>query len=214
MVGAFGRPGVLLMPKQQHTRVLFLFVTFGSAFAFGCRPKDGHPIPATIGVFAIPRAREAIVVDGKCGEESWQTAFRSPSFIDAQGRRNPSAQLRATADNDNLYIEVYVADIDIESAGDVIKLDVGPVQVELTPKGAKAPPGVRTAVDTDDTIDNAKDDDEEWINELAIPWSLLKSYDVPVRVLRIDVGRNGPSHAMAWPRNGLALLRFDPGGAR
>ncbi len=158
--------------------------------------------------------REPIVIDGKCGEKSWQTSFRSPTFIDAHGQRNPTTQLRATADDENLYIEVYVADIDLQSKGDVVKLDVGPIHIELTPKGATAPAGIRAAVDTDDTVDNPNDDDEEWTNEVAIPWSLLPSHVVAVRALRIDVGRNKLPHALAWPRSAPALLRFVPKESR
>jgi hypothetical protein len=150
-----------------------------------------------------------MTIDGKCGEKSWQFAFRSPPFEDARGSINPHAELRATADDQNLYVEVYVADIDMESKGDVVKLDVGPVHVDLGPKGATAPPGVRTAVDSDDTVDNPTDNDEEWVNEIAIPWSMLGGHEVAVRAFRVDVGREGPPHAMAWPARGPALLRYE-----
>jgi len=198
--------------SPRHPRLAASVVAW--VLAAGCHgashPAGTRPPVAPVGTFSVPRAQGPITIDGKCGEKSWQTAFRSPAFIDAQGRRNPSTQLRATADDENLYIEVYVADIDIESKGDVVRLDVGPVHVELTPKGATAPAGVRTAVDTDDTIDNPTDDDEEWVNEVAIPWSLLGSHDVLVRAFRIDVGRVGPPHGLAWPRSAPALLKFDP----
>jgi hypothetical protein len=190
-------------------RRAFVLALMG-ACACGGRSENARSRPEPVGRFDVPRAGEPIIIDGKCGEKSWQISFRSPTFIDAQGRRNPTTQLRATADDENLYIEVYVADIDLESKGDVVKLDVGPVHVELTPKGATAPAGVRTAVDTDDTVDNPNDDDEEWTNEVAIPWSLLGSHEVAVRALRIDVGRNKPAHALAWPPSAPALLRFDP----
>jgi hypothetical protein len=167
-----------------------------------------------VGVAVVPRARGPITIDGKCGEKSWQFAFRSPPFEDATGGINPHAELRATADDANLYLEIYVADVDIESRGDIVKLDVGPLHVDLGPKGAVAPPGVRTAVDCDDTVDNPKDNDEEWVNEVAVPWALLGSHEVAVRALRIDAGRGGPPHAMAWPRSAPMLLKFDAPGAR
>jgi hypothetical protein len=185
-------------------------VVIAASMSAGCRSHTTRGPTAPVGEAAIPRVRGPIVIDGKCDEPSWQLAFRSPSFIDAQGRRNPSTQLRATADADNLYIEVFVADVDVESHGDVVKLDAGPVHIEVTPKNVIAPAGVRSALDVDDTIDNPKDDDEEWVGELAIPWSLVGGHDVPVRALRIDVGRNGPPHALAWPRSAPTLLRFDP----
>lgn len=171
-----------------------------------------HARPQSVLAVSIPRAQGPIVIDGKCcAEQGWQDSFRSPLFEDSLGRTAPFTQLRAAADDDNLYVEVYVADIDIRSKGDVVKLTVGPLLVELTPKGAKAPPGVRTAVDTDDTIDDPTSKDEEWVNEVAIPWSLLGTHEVPVRAFRVDVGAGGPPHALAWPRNGPALFQFKAG---
>lgn len=177
----------------------------------GCkRELPANPPPKPEGTFAIPRARGPIKIDGKCGDESWRYAFRSPPFVDSHGHATPHGELRATADDENLYLEVYAADVDIRSHGDVVKLDVGSIHVELTPVGATAPAGVRTAVDTDDLIDDAKGNDEEWVNEVAIPWSLLGSHDVPVRAFRIDVGHNEPPHGMAWPRYAPAMLSFRP----
>jgi len=189
-----------------------MLALIAAAPAFGAC-KSGCGTPAASTAISIPRADGPITIDGKCGERSWQHAFRSPAFEDADGGINPHAELRATADEENLYFEVYVGDIDIESNGDVVNLDVGPVHIELRPKSASAPAGVRTAVDCDDTIDDPKHMDEEWVNEVAIPWSLLGTHEVSVRAARVDVGANQAPHAMAWPRNAPALLRFDPTAA-
>jgi hypothetical protein len=160
-------------------------------------------------VVAIPRATSPIAIDGKCcADPGWRDSFESPLLEDSRGHTAPFTRLRATADDANLYIEVYVADADMRSQGDRVRLTVGPVVVELTPKGAQAPPGVRSAVDTDDVIDDAQSNDEEWVNEVAIPWARLGSHEVPVRAFRVDVGVGGPPHALAWPRSGPALFRF------
>jgi hypothetical protein len=190
------------------TRTLALFIAAGAVGA--CHKPKNRPPVQPIGQYSIPRTQGVVTIDGKCGERSWQNAFRSPVFEDAQGHTAPHTELRATADDDFLYIEVFVSDIDIESKCDIVKLDVGPVHVDLMPTGAQAPAGVRTAVDVDDTVDNPKDKDEEWVNEVAIPWSLLGGHDVPVRALRIDVGHGESPHGLAWPRTAPALLRFDP----
>jgi hypothetical protein len=155
---------------------------------------------------------DAITIDGQPKERSWRSAFRSPVFSDARGKTSPYTELRATADEETLYLEIYVADVDIESAGDKVQVEVGPLQVVVTPKGGSGPPGVRVATDTDDTIDKSDDLDEEWVSEVAIPWNLLHSHAVRVRAFRIDVGHGEPPHALAWPPKAAALLLFGGGG--
>ena len=195
--------------REPARQVGVLLLTALAACPCGSHAGGDRPPAAPAGSFSIPRSQGPVIIDGKGDERSWQSAFRSPVFQDTGGRAVPFTELRATADDQFLYLEVYVGDIDIESVGDVVKLDVGPVHVELTPKGATAPAGVRTAVDTEDTVDNPKDMDEEWVNEVAIPWSMLGSHEVPVRALRIDVGHGDRPHALAWPLAAPALLRFD-----
>ena len=166
---------------------------------------------ASAGTFDVPRTVDAIVIDGQCTEKSWKSAFLSPLFADSHGATAPFTKLLATADDDTLFLAVYVADIDIESKGDEVRLEVGPLHLVVTPKGGTAPPGVRLAVDTDDTIDDPRDYDEEWVSEIAIPWSLLGTREVPVRAMRVDVGHGEPPHAMAWPPFAKAVLRFGNG---
>jgi hypothetical protein len=184
------------------------------AVTLGCHghgPVADQPSPPAV-VVAIPRAPGPIAIDGKCcGDQGWRDSFESPLLQDSRGHTAPFTRLRATADDANLYLEVYVADADIRSHGDLVRLTVGPVVVELTPKGVHAPSGVRTAVDFDDTVDDTRSNDEEWVNEVAIPWALLGSHEVPVRAFRVDVGVGGPPHALAWPRSGPALFRFGAG---
>lgn len=152
-----------------------------------------------------------MTIDGHCREPSWRSAFRSPPFVDAAGDSSPYTELRAVADDTYLYVEVFVADHDIESAGDRIELSVGPLRLTLRPKGTVLPAGIQSGMETDDTIDNPSDLDEEWVNELAIPWSLLGSREVPVRALRIDATQGRPPHALAWPAASPALLRLKAG---
>lgn len=179
----------------------------GGACGRAPKPPAAPAIPPT-GVFAVPRASEKIVVDGQCTEHSWTFAFRSPAFEDSLKHIAPHTELRATADDDNLYIEIYVADIDVESK-DEIRLEVGPEHIVITPRGVTAPPGITGAVFCDDTIDNPKDSDEEWVSEVSIPWKMLGGHSALVRALRIDVGRGERPHALAWPPLAPALLKFD-----
>jgi hypothetical protein len=157
-------------------------------------------------VFEIPRRVDAITVDGKPDEKSWKPAFRSPLFVDAHGHTTPFTQLFATADDDALYLVIYVGDADVRSR-DEMRVDVGPLRIVATPRGATAPSGVTVAVDTDATIDDPNHDDEEWIAEARIPWTLLGTRAPAVRAFRMDVGKQEP-HALAWPPDGRAILRF------
>ena len=165
----------------------------------------GRPPASSI---PVPRTVDAIRVDGACSETSWRSAFRSPFFVDASGASAPLTELRATADDNFLYLEVYAADIDIETKGDQVQLEVGPLHLLLKPKEAVVPPGVKAVVDTDDTLDHPADHDEEWVSEIAIPRAMLDEKAIAVRALRTDVSRGKPAHALAWPRDGKALLHL------
>jgi hypothetical protein len=150
------------------------------------------------------------VIDGHLREASWQTgkAFKSPLFADGLGKSAPYTELRATADDNYLYIELYIADLDIESQSDRVDLTVGPLKLVIKPKDSILPPGVKLGLDIDDSIDRPEELDEEWVPEIAIPWALLGSHEVQVRAFRIDGSRGIPPHALAWPPSGPALFRF------
>jgi hypothetical protein len=77
--------------------------------------------------------------------------------------------------------------------------------LEVTPRGALADAlgadrawdsGTRVACDTDGTIDDPRDDDEEWVVELAVPLAslgpIVTTGNVPITIERIDVGGKGP----------------------
>jgi hypothetical protein len=148
-----------------------------------------------------------MVVDGKLLERSWPKAWRSPPFQDAKGSTAPHTELRVVADDANVYVALYVADVDIEASGDSVEVDVGAIHVVVTPRGGTAPPGVRVAADTDDAVDNPNDLDEEWTGEIAIPRSLLAPGEVLVRATRTDVGHQEQPHTLtARP----ATLRLPP----
>jgi hypothetical protein len=176
-------------------------------------PPAGEQSPRPVVVIDVPRTRDTIVIDGHSREGSWQTgkAYKSPLFSDAQGTSAPYTELRAVADDEYLYIELYVGDLDIESASDRVDLTVGPLKLVIKPKESILPPGVKLGLDIDDTIDRPEDFDEEWVPEIAIPWSLLGSRAVLVRAFRIDGSKGKPPHAMAWPPAGPALFRFNGG---
>jgi hypothetical protein len=149
--------------------------------------------------FDVPGATEAITLDGSCREKSWQSAFHSRPFADAKDSTTPHTDLRALADDSNLYLALDVADVDIEPAGDRVQLDIGLIHVVATPQGGTGPVGVKIA---------STSRDKAWTSEVAVPWSLLKRRTVPMRALRFDVNAGAPVHTLAWPDDGPGLLRF------
>jgi hypothetical protein len=144
---------------------------------------------------------------GSGAANGWRNAYRSPKFADGQGRTAPHTELRATADDTNLYLLIYVADVDLESNGDKVELDVGPLHLVATPTGGTVPPGVKLNNETEGTIDKPNDLDEEWVSELSIPWSLLGSHEVRIHAERTDVGHGEPPHRLSWPPR-RSVLRF------
>jgi hypothetical protein len=122
-------------------------------------------------------------------------------------------------DATTLYVHLYAADDDLRSPR--VGAD-GPVwlcdrfrlsfhgggadrNIEVTPRGEIADSlgndrswqsGARAAADTDGTIDDPRDDDEEWVIELAVPLAsvgpLAADGSVPITVERDDVGGKGP----------------------
>jgi hypothetical protein len=181
----------------------------GGAASSRAAPVARTPAPTV--AFQIPRTVDPIVIDGEGVERSWHNAFRSPPFKDSIGRISPHTELRAVADDDNLYLLVYVGDIDIRSQGDEVTVDVGSLRVVFTPTGGRGPEGVRVTGHTDDTIDKPSSLDEEWIGEAAIPWMLLGTRSPTVHAVRVDVGHDRPVHELAWPAGPPAILQFDPG---
>jgi hypothetical protein len=159
-------------------------------------------------VIELPRAEGPIVADGNLEEPSWPRAFRSAPFEDEQGGTTPHTELRATADDEALYLLIYVADDDLQSSGDRVRLEVGDLRFEFTPSQTVAPAGVQVGRDLDGTLDNPKDDDEEWITEIALPWALLRATEPAIRVVRTDVGRGHAPRTLVWPRRERAVLRF------
>jgi hypothetical protein len=176
------------------------------------KPPVSAPTTASL-VMTVPRAKVPIKIDGELEDEAWPASARTEPFEDAQGLRVPHANLSFTADDESLYIVVYVADQDLRSEGDQVTLTVGSLKLLLTPKKQTVPEGVTVGTDVDGTIDDPSDDDEEWISEIAIPWRLLGSKRVTVRALRVDAGKTQTRpHAYAWPRTTPAIVDFTGGG--
>ena len=146
----------------------------------------------------------ALVIDGELEEPIWHGAVaRTGAFLDASGApARPYSDARLVSVGDDLVVALYAADEDIRTAGssrDLFRVTIGATTFEVSATGelVGAPRGTRVGHDLDGTLDDASDDDEEWVIELAIPWASLdlpsgrERAHVAFEAERCDVTRDG-----------------------
>lgn len=185
------------------------------AVALSCGCKRHEPAvrdqPSDRGAVAKPRAGDVIPhttgpikIDGEWHEPDWpQTALRGQFVGDDGQLARPSSELRLLHDDKDLIVALYAADDNIQST-DAFDLTVGKLALrfDATGKVTPATPGVRAAVDMDEgTIDNPKDNDEEWVVELAIPLAqtgLAPGAHVPIHAARCDTPKRQPQRCSSW----------------
>ena len=130
-------------------------------------------------------------VDGELDEPVWHAAAATDPFVhETANRVVPHTEARAAHDPDALYLAVYVADGDLRSSDQVaVAFDSG-AGVEVTPGGTltchfaaqKDCAGVVAKLDRDGDVDADREEDEEYIVELKIPWKLLDLSTAPERL--------------------------------
>lgn len=176
-------------------------------------------------VLRVPRAKAPIVIDGEFEDEAWHEPALSGAFLDAEGAAaRPHSELRLAWDDSGLYLALYAADENIEEKDPVpdgplwkadafhlvFEVDGEERQLDIAPHGAVTDgvrrgggpvdyawqSGVRVGSDVDGTVNDRTDDDEEWVEEVHVPWAALgvagKVGDhVTVRASRCDVPKSG-----------------------
>jgi hypothetical protein len=162
--------------------------------------KLAAPAPDAIGV-----ADTAIVLDGELAEPAWNARAARGVFLGPDGKlARPYSEIRLLADADTLYVALYAADEDIE-ASDAFELQLGALAVSVHADGAVVPQ-LRAAIDRDGTLDQPKDDDEEWVVELAVPRAQLGDGPLAITAKRCDTPKDGVPRCGQWART-LALPR-------
>lgn len=169
---------------------------------------------------AVPRAPSPIEIDGESEEDAWHHAARTGDFQDPHGApMRPFTEAMFSRDDRSLYVHLYAADDDLRAPrvgadGPVWLCDRfrltfpvagGDRVIEVTPRGEIADAlggdrawssGARAGADTDGTIDDPRDDDEEWVIELQVPLAALgedaKTGELPILIERNDVGGKEP----------------------
>jgi len=147
----------------------------------------------------IPHTTGAMEIDGEWAEYDWShTAFRRQFNGDDGQLARPSSEIRLLHDDTNLYVGLYAADGNIQSHEDAFDVTIAAVTVRVDASGQVTPPEFRAAVDHDGTLDDPKDDDEEWVIELVIPLARTGHGSMPVKASRCDVTRDGVKRCGAW----------------
>ena len=152
----------------------------------------------------IPRTTGPIELDGEWKEPDWSQHALRHQFLGDDGQlARPSSEVRLLHDKDDLIVGLYAADENIQSESDAFDFSIASVAVRVTAAGKITPEmlNVRARVDHDGTLDNPKDDDEEWVIELAIPLTTIAippGSKVPVRAARCDVTKDGVKRCGAW----------------
>lgn len=132
----------------------------------------------------VPRA--TIAIDGEPNDPGWEKAARTGAFLPAR----PFSEARFVRGDGKLYALLYAADEDIRSDSDSFHLEFAGRAFDVSPLSSS----VESAHDIDGTIDDAHDDDEEWVMEVAIPLATLGVGDtagtrIPFFVKRCDTPR-------------------------
>lgn len=149
----------------------------------------------------VPRAHGVVKIDGDWEEPDWsQRAWRA-QFSGSDGQlARPSSEVRLLHDDHDLIVALYAADENIESR-DAFDFTAGPVTLRVTAAGVVTPSidGVRAKSGFDEgTLDDARDDDEEWVVEIAIPLALVGKPPIAVKASRCDVPKDNIQRCGQW----------------
>lgn len=150
---------------------------------------------------AVPMAHGVIAIDGEWEEPDWVKVALREQFHGADGQLSrPSSEVRFLRDDRHLLVAMYAADENIETS-DAFQLSVGKLALRFDARGQITPatPEVHAAVGFDEgTVDDPRDDDEEWVVEASIPLDMVGRGSVPVRASRCDTPKDGVQRCGSW----------------
>lgn len=179
-----------------------------SAHAIRTAPRHVAASPGWL----LPSLSSTIILDGKLQEPAWQQAARTGAFSATDGKPAPHAEARLAVNGSDLLVALYAADTNIENRnastdgaiwlGDHFQLlfqkGTQLVLVDVAPTGAITDArrrgdtpfdfawqsGAKVATDVDGTVNDSRDEDEEWAVELRIP----------LAAVNLDEESNSPTH--------------------
>jgi hypothetical protein len=141
-------------------------------------------------ILAVPRVDPPPKIDGELDELAWSDeSARTGAFVGAGGSQvRPYSDARLLWSPGALDLALYAADQDIRPGSDAFVVVLAAHDKRATlrfgPRGllrgtapnaesAALEAGARVGVDLDGTVDDASDDDEEWVIESSIPLAPL-----------------------------------------
>jgi hypothetical protein len=156
--------------------------------------------PSKLDPLLEPPVQTRIALDGEWNEPAWRTVALRGVFVADGAQARPYSEIRLVRDETHLIAALYAADEDIRS-DDAFELTAGTLAARVTAAGDARPGTVRAAVDTDGTLDEPHDDDEEWVVELAVPLAALGPSPVTLRASRCDVTKSGARLCGSWQQD-------------
>jgi len=195
-------------------------------------------------VLAVPHLTSAIVLDGDQDDPGWRgEVARTGPFLGPDGAEaRPMSQVRAVWGDGHLYLSLYAADEDLRAserpadsppgADDSFHLtftrgatewDFDVSVTGVITDGVRShggaidfrwDSGAHVSVERDGTLDDPRDDDEEWLLELAIPLDALgldggAGSWVGFAVERCDTLKSGAHVCAAWGGRGEGVLELE-----
>jgi hypothetical protein len=151
----------------------------------------------------IPATTMPIHVDGEWNEHDWSGHSLRGQFLgDDHQLSRPSSEVRLLRDERFLYVGLYAADDDIRST-DAFEVAIAGHKWSISALGVVTPPieGAAIGVDRDGSVDDASNNDEEWLIELAIPIAatgLEPGKAVLLTASRCDVPKHQAKRCSAW----------------
>ena len=137
-------------------------------------------------------------LDGELDEPAWnQRAIRGVFAGDDGAQARPYSEIRLLRDTSHLVVGLYAADEDIRS-DDKFEVTAGPLVATLYAGNRATPASVRLAVDHDGTLDDAHDDDEEWVVEAQLPLDAIGPAPVAITASRCDRTKLGERRCGSW----------------
>lgn len=176
----------LMAPPARQLAVLVLVLA-------ACkRHRDEPPAPARLAPGEVPEAREPLAIDGALHERDWNTRARFAAFTADGGEARPYSHIRLLRDDQALYLGLYAADQDIRST-EAFELAIGTLTFSIDPRARITPPiaGARAAAAVDETLDDPRDEDEEWVIEAAIPLAAVPPGATTIHARRCDTPKEG-----------------------
>ena len=162
----------------------------------GCKQEASKLDSVTVTVPAVASGRVAL--DGELVEPAWnKLAVRGVFTGDDGTQARPYSEIRILRDDTHLLLGLYAADEDIRS-DDAFEVTAGGLQTHLAAGGHATPASVHMAVDHDGSLDNASDDDEEWVVEAQLPLGELGPPPITIHASRCDVVKRGERRCGRW----------------